>query len=152
MGYEIVRVMFTGAGTRTLQIMIDRADGETVTIDDCGQVSRSISALLDVADLRDTPYDLEISSPGIDRPLTRRRDFDRFAGFEARIELKALIDGRRRFRGRLKGVAGDSVRLCGQSGEIDLPFDAIQKAKLVMTDELLTASQLRGPRSPEKGT
>lgn len=152
MGYEIVRVLFTGAGRRTLQIMIDRDDGKTVTVDECGHVSRSISTLLDVADPGQTPYDLEVSSPGIDRPLTRRRDFDRFTGFEAKIELKALIEGRRRFRGRLKGVAGDFVRLDGESGEIDLPFDAIQKAKLVVTDELLAAFRAKGPRPPEKGT
>ena len=116
MGYELVRVMLSSGDRLVLQVMIDRADGEIVTIDDCTETSRAISALLDVEDPISDAYELEVSSPGIDRPLTRPKDFERFAGFQARVEVKAAVDGRKRFRGRLLGVDGDSVRLAGDDG------------------------------------
>ena len=145
LGYEVVRVRFHGEGRPVLQIMIDRADGVDVTVDDCTLASRTVSALLDVADPIPGAYELEVSSPGLDRPLTRAKDFDSFSGNEARIELKAAIDGRRRFRGRLLGLEGDSVRMAvaGAAAETEftLPLDAIVKAKLVLTDELLAAGQ-----------
>lgn len=144
MGYEIVRVLLHGGDRLVLQVMIDRADGETVTIDDCTEASRTISALLDVDDPISGAYELEVSSPGIDRPLTRPKDFERFAGFEARIEVKVPVDGRRRFRGRLLGIAGDAVRLAGADAtdtEISLPLAGIARAKLVLNDELLAAAQ-----------
>jgi ribosome maturation factor RimP len=141
MGYEIVRVIFSGKQKPVLQVMAERADRAAMTVDDCAEISRTVSALLDVEDPVQGAYTLEVSSPGIDRPLTRRRDFDRFAGFEARLETHAPVDGRKRFRGRLLGTADDMVRLTPADGpagqELALPFGAIKKAKLVLTDELL---------------
>jgi ribosome maturation factor RimP len=139
MGYRVVRVMLVGSGRPTLQIMAERRDERAMTVDDCAQISRSVSALLDVADPIAGAYMLEVSSPGIDRPLTRPEDYDRFAGFAASIELAAPQDGRKRFRGRLLGRAGDDVRLAGDAGEVRLPVAAIAKAKLVITDDLLAA-------------
>jgi ribosome maturation factor RimP len=141
MGYRLVRVAFLGSRRATLQIMAERSDDTPMTVDDCTQISRSVSAILDVADPIADAYMLEVSSPGIDRPLTRPEDYDRFAGFEAKIELNAPIDGRKRFRGRLLGRAADQVRLVAEAGEVSLPFTAIAKAKLVLTDELLAAAR-----------
>ena len=113
-----------------------------MTVDDCAQISRSISALLDVADPIAVAYTLEVSSPGIDRPLVRPEDYDRFAGFAARIELSAPQDGRKRFRGRLLGRVDDHIRLADEAGEVRLPLAAITRAKLELTDDLLAlASQ-----------
>lgn len=145
MGYRLVRVAFLGAGRATLQIMAERFDGAPMTVDDCGEISRSVSALLDVADPIAGAYMLEISSPGIDRPLTRPEDYDRFAGFEAKIELERPFDGRKRFRGRLLGRADDHVRLRGETGEVHLPLADISKAKLVLTDDLLAATRATPP-------
>jgi ribosome maturation factor RimP len=142
MGYHLVRVMITGGRRATLQIMAERCDAAPMTVDDCAEISRSVSALLDVADPIAGAYMLEVSSPGIDRPLVRPEDYDRFAGFEARIDLATPLDGRKRFRGRLLGRAGDAadqIRLVGESGEVRLPLAAIARAKLVLTDELLAA-------------
>jgi ribosome maturation factor RimP len=139
MGYRVVRVAFLGARRATLQIMAERFDDAPMTVDDCSEISRSVSAILDVADPIAGAYMLEVSSPGIDRPLTRLEDYDRFAGFEARIELAEPLDGRKRFRGRLLGRAADHVKLVGETGEVSVPFAAIAKAKLVLTDELLAA-------------
>ena len=139
MGYRLVRVAFLGAKRATLQIMAERIDEAPMTVDDCTEISRSVSALLDVADPIAGAYMLEVSSPGIDRPLTRPEDYDRFAGFEARVELGEPLDGRKRFRGRLLGRAGDHVRLAAENGEVQLPFADIAKAKLVITDDLLKA-------------
>ncbi len=145
LGYEVVRIRLQGDGRPVLQIMIDRADGADVTVEDCTLVSRTASALLDVADPIAGAYELEVSSPGLDRPLTRPKDFQSFSGNEARIELKAAIDGRRRFRGRLLGLDGDTVRMAvpldADETEFALPLDAIVKAKLILTDELLAAAQ-----------
>jgi len=137
MGYRLVRIAFLGARRATLQIMAERLDDAPMTVDDCTEISRSVSALLDVADPIAGAYMLEVSSPGLDRPLTRPEDYDRFAGLEAKIELEQPLDGRKRFRGRLLGRAGDNVRLRGETGEVTLPFGDIAKAKLVITDELL---------------
>jgi ribosome maturation factor RimP len=143
LGYEIVRVHYRTAGRSVLQIMIDRADGAEVTIDDCTLASRTVSALLDVADPIAEAYELELSSPGIDRPLTRAKDFASFAGYEAKLELKQAVDGRRRLRGRLLGLEGDVVKLDESEAEteLELPFSDIAKAKLVLTDELIAAAQ-----------
>lgn len=141
LGYEIVRVILTGERRPVLQIMVERHDGVAIGVEDCAEVSRTVSALLDVEDPIASAYTLEVSSPGIDRPLTRLADFERFAGFEARVELNAPRDGRRRFSGRLLGVAGETVRLENDAGEVALPFDAIAKAKLLLTDALIAASQ-----------
>ena len=140
-GFDIVRVIFSGERRPKLQIMVERQDGQAVSVDDCAHVSRLVSAVLDVEDPVSGSYVLEVSSPGIDRPLTRLKDFDRFAGFEARVELRIPVDGRRRFRGRLLGVDRETVRLATEREEIELSFDDIQKAKLVLTDELIAASQ-----------
>jgi ribosome maturation factor RimP len=139
MGYRLVRVAFLGARRATLQIMAERFDDVPMTVDDCSQISRSVSAILDVADPIADAYMLEVSSPGIDRPLTRPEDYDRFAGFEARIELGQPIDGRKRWRGRILGRADAHVRLAGEAGEVSLPLAGITKAKLVITDDLLAA-------------
>ena len=141
MGFELVRALVSGGQRPTLQIMVERGDYAPTTLEDCAEVSHAVSALLDVADLVPGAYRLEVSSPGIDRPLVRRSDYERFAGLEARLETELPIDGRRRFRGRLLGLAGDQVRLALPEGEMSIPFDAIKKAKLVLTDELLAAAQ-----------
>jgi ribosome maturation factor RimP len=141
MGYRLVRVSITGGRRATLQVMAERADGAAMTVEDCADISRSLSALLDVADPIAGAYTLEVSSPGIDRPLVRREDFQRFAGFEAKVELTAAVAGRRRFRGRVLGVEGDQVRLLVGAEPIALPLNAIARAKLVLTDELLRANQ-----------
>lgn len=140
MGFDIVRVQLSGDRRPRLQIMAEHSDGREMNVDDCAEISRTVSALLDVEDPIKGSYDLEVSTPGIDRPLTRLADFDRFAGFEARLELSVPRDGRRRFRGRLKGTAEEEIRLELPDGEVGLPFALIQKAKLLLTDELLAAS------------
>lgn len=140
MGYRVVRIAFLGARRATLQIMAERFDDAPMTVDDCTRISRSVSALLDVADPIDDAYMLEVSSPGLDRPLTRPEDYERFAGFEARVELTRPIEGRRRFRGRIGELADGTVRIIEPAGEYRLPLEQIDKAKLVMTDELLAAA------------
>jgi ribosome maturation factor RimP len=136
--------MQTGGLRRaTLQIMAERRDDAPMTIEDCAEISRAVSALLDVADPIAGAYMLEVSSPGIDRPLVRPEDYDRFAGFEARIDLSIPLDGRKRFRGRVLGRETGHVRLALENGEVRLPFDAIAKAKLVLTDELLALAARR---------
>ncbi|HLI19997.1 MAG TPA: ribosome maturation factor RimP [Stellaceae bacterium] len=142
MGYSIVRVAFTGGRSRpTLQIMAERQADGTMTVEDCETVSHTVSALLDVADPIASSYVLEVSSPGIDRPLTRRADYERFAGFEAKIEMQRPVDGRRRFRGKLMGLEGDDAKLMVGADTLRLPLDAIARAKLVLTDELIAATQ-----------
>jgi ribosome maturation factor RimP len=141
MGYRVVRVTMTGGRRATLQIMAERTDDKAMTVEDCADISRTVSALLDVTDPIAGAYTLEVSSPGIDRPLVRREDFDRFAGFEAKVELNAPLEGRRRFRGKLLGVEGESVRLLVDAAPVALPLAGIARAKLVLTDELLAASQ-----------
>ena len=141
MGYRVVRVAVTGGRRATLQIMAERRDDQAMTVEDCAEISRTVSALLDVADPIAGAYTLEVSSPGIDRPLVRREDFARFAGFEAKIELTQPQDGRRRFRGKLLGVEGDAVRLLVDDAPVALPLAAVARAKLVLTDALLAASR-----------
>lgn len=139
MGYSLVRVQVLGQQRVRLQVMAERADGEPMQIDDCADVSRAISAVLDVEDPVSASYTLEVSSPGIDRPLVRLADYERFAGFEARIELRQMLAGRRRYQGRLLGVSGDAVRLAAGGGTVELPFADIARAKLVLTDDLLAS-------------
>jgi ribosome maturation factor RimP len=141
LGYGVVRVQFNSGRRATLQIMAERQDGAAMSVDDCAQISRAASALLDVEDPISGPYDLEVSSPGIDRPLTRLKDFERFAGFEAKIETDRLLEGRRRFRGRIVGVAdGGLIRVRDAETEYGVPFDAVAKAKLVLTEDLIAHS------------
>jgi ribosome maturation factor RimP len=142
MGYRLVRLMQTGGLRRpTLQIMAERRDEVPMTVEDCAEISRAVSALLDVADPIASAYLLEVSSPGIDRPLVRPEDYDRFAGFEARIDLSSPFDGRKRFRGRVLGRDGDHIRLAIEGSELRLPLGEIAKAKLVLNDELLALAQ-----------
>jgi ribosome maturation factor RimP len=141
MGFELVRVLVGGGQRPTLQIMVERRDEAPITVEHCAEVSHAISALLDVADPIAGAYRLEVTSPGIDRPLVRPADYERFAGLEARLETELPIDGRRRFRGRLAGLSGADVRLALPEGERMIPLDAIRKAKLVLTDELLAAAR-----------
>lgn len=141
MGYSIVRIAFTGGRRPTLQIMAERNDDVAMTVEDCATISHTVSALLDVADPIASAYMLEISSPGIDRPLTRRADYERFAGFEAKIEMQRAVEGRRRFRGKLMGLEGDDAKLLVGPEMLRLPLDAIARAKLVLTDELIAATE-----------
>jgi ribosome maturation factor RimP len=153
MGYRLVRVIITSGRRATLQVMAERRDEQPMTIDDCAQISHSISALLDVADPIAGAYMLEISSPGIDRPLVRAEDYDRFGGCEVRIELARPIDGRKRFRGRLLGTSGGSVRLAIEMGVIELPLDAVARAKLVLSDDLIASTRdTSEPRAPQAAT
>jgi ribosome maturation factor RimP len=139
MGFSLVRVRVMGGKRLTLQVMAERPDGR-MEVDDCADLSRALSALLDVEDPIDREYTLEVSSPGIDRPLTRLEDFDRWKGWTARLETDELIGGRKRFKGDLVGTEGDSVLIEIEEGEIALPFAALADAKLVLTDELIEAS------------
>ncbi len=140
MGFELVRVRLMSGKMTTLQIMADRPDGG-IEVDDCAAISNAVSATLDVEDPILDAYTLEVSSPGIDRPLTRLKDFDMFEGYEAKLETAELIDGRRRFKGELAGVEGDEVLInIDQDGApvtIGLQFDWLSDAKLVLTDELI---------------
>jgi ribosome maturation factor RimP len=139
-GYEIVRVLLIGQHRPVLQIMIERADRRAVSVDDCAEVSRTVSALLDVEELIAGSYTLEVSSPGIDRPLTRPEHFVRFAGFEAKVETRMPLDGRKKFTGRLLGLEGERVRIATAEGEMALPLADVQRAKLVLTDELIATT------------
>ena len=141
LGFEVVRVLLTGGQRPTVQVMVEPAGQGLLTVDHCAQISHAISAVLDVADPIAQTYRLEVSSPGIDRPLVRRADFERFAGFEARLETVTPIDGRRRFQGRLAGVVDDDVCLRLPEGERRIPYGTVKKAKLVLTDDLLAAAQ-----------
>ena len=141
LGFEVVRVLMTGGQRPTLQVMVEPVERGPMTVEHCAAISHAISALLDVADPIGGTYRLEVSSPGIDRPLVRRSDFERFAGFEARLETDAPIGGRRRFRGRLMGVDGDEVCLRLPEGEQRIPYGAVKKARLVLSDELLAAAR-----------
>ncbi|MDH3659785.1 MAG: ribosome maturation factor RimP [Alphaproteobacteria bacterium] len=144
MGFELVRVMSTGGRRPTLQVMAERLDRRGMTVDDCAEISRAVSAILDVEDPIKEAYQLEVSSPGIDRPLINPVDFERFAGFEARVETDRPIEGQRKFRGRLLGREDQAVRLALPDGERVIPLASIRKAKLVLTDELLAAAEAEG--------
>lgn len=139
-GYDIVRVQFMGDNSETLQVMAERKDRRSVTVDDCANISRLVSAILDVEDPIARAYVLEVSSPGIDRPLVRMEDYTRFAGFEAKVETARPIDGRRRFRGRLKGVSDGSILMALDGAEAEIPFAEIRRGALVLTDDLIAAS------------
>ncbi|HEY7551157.1 MAG TPA: ribosome maturation factor RimP [Hyphomicrobiaceae bacterium] len=140
MGFRVVRVTISGRNGTTVQIMAERPDG-TMTVEDCADISRQLSPLLDAHDPIAGQYTLEISSPGIDRPLARPSDFVAWAGHEARVETRELVGGRRRFRGVLRGLAGNDVQLevpPDQGGpQLALPIGLISEARLVLTDELI---------------
>jgi ribosome maturation factor RimP len=139
LGFEVVRVRLMGGKRAILQIMAERPDGG-IEVEECAKISRAVSALLDVEDPISGEYSLEVSSPGIDRPLTRPKDFDRYDGYAVRIETTDLIDGRRRFKGTLEGVDGHEVLLAIAEGTIGVDFDMIADAKLVLTDDLIAES------------
>ncbi len=141
LGFELVRIRLQGGRTATLQIMADRPEGG-IDVDDCATISTAVSAALDVEDPIEENYHLEVSSPGIDRPLTRLKDFEMWADYEARIETSELIDGRRRFKGFLRGTENDEVLIEIEEGAetltIGLKFEWLSDAKLILTDELIT--------------
>lgn len=159
LGFRLVRIEVSGRDGKTVQIMAERSDG-TMTIDDCEAVSKALSPLLDVHDVVSDAYRLEISSPGIDRPLVRASDFVDWAGSEAKIELKAPVDGRRRFRGRIEGFEDGEALIEADLGEdgvktIGLALGMIASARLVLTDELireaLTRAKARGKSEGQLG-
>ncbi len=136
MGFELVRVRLMGGKTATLQIMAERPDGG-IEVDECADISNAVSAVLDVEDPITDAYTLEVSSPGIDRPLTRLKDFEEFEGYEAKLETAELIDGRKRFKGVLAGVEDNDVLINIEEGTVGLNFDWLADAKLILTDELI---------------
>jgi ribosome maturation factor RimP len=148
-GYQLVRVKVSGLDGCTVQIMAERPDG-TMKVEDCEIISRTLSPVLDVADPIDRAYRLEVSSPGMDRPLVRRSDFERFAGHELKVEMAVALNGRRRFRGLLLGVEGETARIrrsdaaAGEDIDAVLPIEDMAEAKLVLTDALIAESLRRG--------
>ena len=152
LGYRLVRVRISGFAGCTVQIMAERPDG-SMAIEDCEVASRALSPVLDAADPIESSYRLEISSPGIDRPLVRHSDFDRYAGHVAQVEMLAPIDGRRRFRGELKGTEGECVRLrhgnaAGpDDADVLLRIDDMMEARLVLTDALVSESLRRSKQA-----
>jgi len=142
MGYELVRVAVLGRERPTVQIMADRADGSQISVADCEAISHAVGAVLDVADPIPGNWTLEVSSAGIDRPLTRRRDWNRYAGHLARVELTVPLDGRKRLSGTVLGADDTHARLRTDAGEVALPLADIQRAKLVLTDDLIAATAL----------
>lgn len=155
-GFRLVRVRVSGAEGCTVQIMAERPDG-TLTIDDCEDISRALSPVMDVADPIEKAYRLEISSPGIDRPLVRKSDFDRYAGHLIKIEMERPFNGRKRFRGILAGTEGEAARLQrddiaeGEATDVLLPIEDMNEARLVLTDALVTEA-LRRERSAKRDT
>jgi ribosome maturation factor RimP len=156
LSFRLVRVRISGMDGCTVQIMAERPDG-TMTIEDCELVSRALSPVLDVADPIERAYRLEISSPGLDRPLVRRSDFERYAGNVVKIEMAVAIEGRRRFRGTLIGVDGDKARVHrtdaapGEDPDVLLPIEEMAEAKLVLTNELVAQSLKRGKKAERGG-
>ena len=154
LGYRLVRAKVSSADGCTVQIMAERPDG-AMTVEDCETVSRALSPVLDVADLIERAYRLEISSPGIDRPLVRKSDFDRYAGHLVRIEMDVPVNGRKRFRGQLTGTEGESARLHrddaseGEEADVLLPINEMSEAKLVLTDGLVKQA-LRREKSAKR--
>lgn len=152
LGYRLVRVRISGLAGCTVQVMAERPDG-SMAIEDCEAASRALSPVLDAADPIESSYRLEISSPGIDRPLVRRSDFDRYAGHEAQVEMLAPIDGRRRFRGKLNGTEGDCVRLrrsdaaAPDGADVLLRIDDMMEARLVLTDALVSEALRRSKQA-----
>lgn len=136
-GYELVRVLTMGGETHpTLQVMIDTLNGKNITVDDCAKISRALSDVLDEKDPIKEKYSLEVSSPGLDRPLTKLAHFEKYAGYDVKLETEEKIDNRKRFKGKISKVVGQDIVLIDEKAEYIIPFTAINKAKLVVTDEL----------------
>jgi ribosome maturation factor RimP len=154
LGYRLVRVKVSAAEGCTVQIMAERPDG-SMTVEDCETISRALSPVLDMADPIDRAYRLEISSPGIDRPLVRKSDFDRFAGHLVKIEMEIPMNGRKRFRGEIVGTDGEAARIRrddaaeSEDAEVLLPIEDMSEAKLVLTDELV-AQALRREKAAKR--
>ena len=156
LGFRLVRVQVTGRDGKTVQIMAERPDG-TISVDDCEEISRQVSPLLDVHDVVAGSYRLEISSPGIDRPLVRPSDFESWAGNEVKVELKELVDGRKRYRGTLEGYEDGEVRIeveLDQIGRtiVGFPVGLISEARLVLTDELIREALTRAKQKARPGS
>ncbi len=154
LGFRLVRVVLSGRNGTTVQIMAERPDG-TISVKECADISRRLSPVLDAHDPIQGQYTLELSSPGIDRPLVRPSDFENWAGYEAKIEMKELIAGRKRFRGMLEGVEGEEVRIeveLDQLGRqvIGLPIRLVAEARLVLTDELIREALRRAKKGAKK--
>ena len=144
LGYDLVRVRLGGGRRPVLQVMAERRDETPMTVDDCARISRAISALLDAEDPVRGEYRLEVSSPGIDRPLVRPSDFEKYAGVDVKVQTRRLLAGRKRFRGELVGLDGENVVLNTDEGRISLPLADIGEAKIVITEALLKASLREG--------
>ena len=157
LGYRLVRVRVTGSDGCTVQVMAERPDG-TMLIEDCEIASRALSPVLDTADPVDRAYRLELSSPGMDRPLVRRSDFDRYAGNLIKIEMSTAVDGRKRFRGMLLGTQGDAARIrrddskSDEPTEVLLPIEDMAEARLILTDALIAESLRRGKQTERQAT
>ncbi len=142
MGFEVVRIMTIGVQKPTLQIMIERQDRKNLVVDDCAAVSRVVSDILDEKDPIEGEYSLEVSSPGLDRPLTKPENFSRFAGYEAKVETDEAVDGRKRFKGKIIGIDNDQVISFEMDDKVyNIPFNAVAKAKLLLTDALLAEAE-----------
>lgn len=142
MGFDLVRLLLIGSQNPRLQLMAEPSNGDLMTVEHCEEISRALSALLDVEDPITEAFTLEVSSAGVDRPLTRLVDFERFKGFKAKVETRFLVEGRRRFSGTLGGVEdGDKVRIATEEGEALVSFSDMAKAKLIATDELFEAAK-----------
>lgn len=141
LGFEVVRIQLQGEMNPCLQIMVDRVDGEAIDVADCAQISRAVSAILDVEDPITAAYTLEVSSPGLDRPLTKPAHYERFQGLEIRLEKRGVGDEQRRFRGQILGLDGDDIKILVKGEELKIPFAEVVKAKLVVTDERLAAAK-----------
>lgn len=140
LGYEIVRIATIGSQRPTLQIMIERKDRGSLTVDDCAAVSRAVSEVLDEKDPIEGEYSLEVSSPGLDRPLTKEEHFERFFGYEAKIETDTEVEGRKRFKGKITGIDPmKNIHFEMEGKNYEIPFAAVSKAKLILTDELLNS-------------
>lgn len=149
MGYELVRVAVLGRERPTVQVMADRADGALITVEDCEAISRALGAVLDVDDPLPGAWTLEVSSAGIDRPLTRLKDWNRYAGHLARVEMQFPVEGRKRFAGVILGAEGETARLRLDDGaEVALKLTAIRRAKLVLTDALIEATAIEARVTP----
>ena len=140
LGYDLVRVQILDEGIKTLQIMVERLDEANLTIDDCSIISKEISVIVEINDPIGENYSLEVSSPGIDRPLLRFKDFEKYAGFHARVDMNIALEGRKKFKGKLTGIEGNNIRIKVKEETYLLPFNKIEKAKLTLTQELLDAA------------
>ncbi|MDA0675464.1 MAG: ribosome maturation factor RimP [Proteobacteria bacterium] len=143
-GFDLVRVRLSGTTRPVLQVMAERKDERAMTVDDCATLSRAISVVLDAEDPVRGEYRLEVSSPGLDRPLVRPSDFQKYAGLDVKVQTRRALTGRKRFRGQLKGLEGDDVVLETEDGCVKLPLNEVSEAKIVITEELLRASLRQG--------